>query len=108
MSTVNTLESPKTQQASNLEHALKYASMGLRVFPLQPGTKRPSTEHGVKDATTDPATINAWWTENPDAGIGLAPDLKVGGACFLEFDQKPPSRNFRLRKTPPERRGSGD
>ncbi len=94
LSTTNTLESPKTQQANNLEHALKYASMGLRVFPLQPGTKIPATANGVNDATTDPATITEWWTDAPGASIGLAPELRVGGACFLEFDQKPTLREW--------------
>ena len=73
LSTTNTLESPKTQQASNLEHALKYASMGLRVFPLQPGTKIPATANGVNDATTDPATITEWWTDTPGGEYRSSP-----------------------------------
>jgi hypothetical protein len=64
--------------------------MGLRVFPLQPGTKIPMTAHGVKDATDDPLVIKDWWTGTPDAGIGLAARAEqVGDACFLEFDQRP-------------------
>jgi len=46
--------------------------MGLRVFPLQPGTKIPMTAHGLKDATDDAALIKEWWTRTPEAGIGLA------------------------------------
>lgn len=73
-----------------LDEALNYANMGLAVFPLQPGTKRPMTAHGVKDATTDPAVITEWWTRTPDAGIGLAARAeRVGDPCFLEFDQQP-------------------
>jgi hypothetical protein len=75
---------------TNLEYALQYAEMGLRVFPLQPGTKRPLTEHGVKDATGDPKLITKWWTEMPNAGVGLAARAQhPGDPCFLEFDQRP-------------------
>lgn len=81
-----------------IDEALKYASMGLRVFPLQPGTKRPMTEHGVKDATDDSALIKKWWNENPEAGIGLAARAeKVGDPCFLEFDQKPSLKDWTKR-----------
>ncbi len=90
MLSTNTVKSPKTEPITNLEWALKYASMGLRVFPLQPSTKVPMTAHGVKDATDNPLVIKEWWTETPDAGIGLAARAeKVGDPCFLEFDQKP-------------------
>ncbi|MGB2664923.1 MAG: bifunctional DNA primase/polymerase, partial [Candidatus Acidiferrum sp.] len=68
---------------------MSYAQMGLRVFPLQPGTKIPATVNGVKDASRDEAQIRAWWTANTDYGVALAPEFKVGGACFLEFDQRP-------------------
>lgn len=53
--------------------ALWYASIGVPVFPIQPGGKRPYPgSHGCKDATTDPAQVTAWWTANPDANIGIA------------------------------------
>ena len=71
LSTTNGLESPKTQQANNLEHALKYASMGLRVFPLQPGTKHAMTEHGVKDASGSESLIRAWWSYFKSAEIAM-------------------------------------
>jgi bifunctional DNA primase/polymerase-like protein len=75
---------------TNLDYALGYAKMGLIVFPIQPGTKRPMTEHGVKDATGVESKIREWWTKYPDAGIGLAARAQhVGDPCFLEFDQKP-------------------
>src|SRR5262245_4099309 len=55
------------------EAALAYARMGWSVFPLAPRTKEPLRgSHGFKDATTDPATIERWWQEHPDANIGLA------------------------------------
>jgi len=95
MLSTNNTDSPKSQPASNLEWALKYASMGLVVFPLQPGTKRPMTEHGVKDATGRESLIREWWTKYPDAGIGLAARAQhVGDPCFLEFDQKPTLKDW--------------
>ena len=54
--------------------ALAYAASGLRVFPVLAGRKEPATPHGVKDATTDPATIEAYWAAIP---------YLIGVACGL-------------------------
>jgi hypothetical protein len=35
------------------EPALRYAVLGLPVFPCQPGGKTPATGQGFKEATTD-------------------------------------------------------
>ena len=53
--------------------ALRYAAIGdgLKVLQLIPGTKRPATEHGVNDATADPAVIDGWYARNRAAGVGL-------------------------------------
>ena len=67
--------------------ALKYARRGLHVLPLhaiangncscgsgveckRPG-KHARTPNGVKDATTDRKTIEAWWNRWPNAKVGL-------------------------------------
>ena len=55
-----------------LEAALQYAAWGYPVFPIKPLRKEPATDHGFKDATTDPDQIRKWWTENPNYNIGLA------------------------------------
>ncbi|MFJ8023006.1 phage/plasmid primase, P4 family [Streptomyces sp. NPDC096311] len=55
-----------------LRAALTYARMGWAIFPLRPLSKVPATQNGFKDATTDPAVITTWWTENPNANIGIA------------------------------------
>lgn len=64
--------------------ALLYATAGLEIFPLHPD-KTPRTANGMKDATTDPATIDTWWTTWPNALIGcrIPPDVVV-----LDVDPK--------------------
>ena len=71
-----------------LDHALRYASRGLRVLPLVPGEKRPINPGGCTMATTDEQKIRAWWHKYPQAGIGLVP-----GPDFwvLDVDSKPPT-----------------
>ncbi|MEI7827898.1 MAG: bifunctional DNA primase/polymerase, partial [Euryarchaeota archaeon] len=56
---------------SKLDAALTYAKEGFAVFPLKADGKTPLTKHGHKDATTDEAQIRAWWTNEPNANIGL-------------------------------------
>lgn len=52
--------------------AESYARMGLCVFPIAPRSKVPLTPRGVHDATTDLHQIGAWWSQWPDANIGIA------------------------------------
>jgi hypothetical protein len=52
--------------------AFQYASLGYKVFPCLPGSKKPMTEHGFHDATTDPEQIRAWWEKAPDANVAIA------------------------------------
>ena len=74
--------------------ALAYARLGYRVLPLDHPVstnvsqgrgmlcscgdpacgavgKHPLTVHGLKDATSDPARLDAWWQRWPQANIGL-------------------------------------
>lgn len=69
---------------SMLEAALGYAAKGAPVFPCNPD-KSPLTARGFKDATTDETQIRAWWTQNPDALIGI-PTGEVSGIDTLDFD----------------------
>ncbi|HEY7822781.1 MAG TPA: bifunctional DNA primase/polymerase, partial [Acidimicrobiia bacterium] len=55
-----------------LEAALRYASWGWHVLPLQPNSKIPATAHGVHDATVDPEQIRKWWSRDPEMNIGVA------------------------------------
>jgi hypothetical protein len=83
-----------------LEAALDYARRGWPVFPLfepivdgcscgAPGCssagKHPRTRRGLKDATTDQATIQKWWNDWPSAGIGI-PTGKPAGFIVLDID----------------------
>jgi Virulence-associated protein E/Bifunctional DNA primase/polymerase, N-terminal/Primase C terminal 2 (PriCT-2) len=53
--------------------AREYIERGWPIFRLAPGAKVPMKgSHGHRDATTDRATIERWWTETPNANIGLA------------------------------------
>lgn len=45
---------------------------GWQVHPLKPGDKIPITPHGKNDATTDAEQIRAWWTQVPNANVGIA------------------------------------
>ena len=62
--------------------AARYAAHGWHIFPCQPRAKEPATGRGFHDATRDPATIERWWTETPDANIGLHP----GPSGFVVID----------------------
>lgn len=51
--------------------AAQYAAAGIPVFPIVPGEKRPLTEHGLYDASTDVAKVRRWWTDWPEANIAM-------------------------------------
>jgi hypothetical protein len=49
--------------------------------------KHPRTPHGVKDATTDEAIIRRWWTQWPDANIGIATGA-ISNLVVLDIDPR--------------------
>jgi hypothetical protein len=51
--------------------ALALARRGLPVFPCRCVDKRPLTDNGFKDASTDQEQVRHWWTEWPRAYIGV-------------------------------------
>lgn len=67
-----------------LAAALAYAELGYPVFPCAPHSKKPLTEHGFLDASTDPEVIERWWTANPQANIGIPTE----GLVIIDVDGK--------------------
>ena len=55
-----------------LEEALQFAGRGWPVFRLSAHKVPFKGSHGHLDATTDAGQITKWWTEKPQANIGLA------------------------------------
>jgi putative DNA primase/helicase len=67
--------------------AILCAKRGWHVFPCSPADKKPLTEHGLKDATRDSATIKRWWTQWPRAMIGIRTGPESGFfAIDLDLD----------------------
>ena len=67
--------------------ARAYAYMGYRVLPLAPGEKRPHpglVPHGLKGASLEAATLEAWWRTCPRCGVGL---LAPEGVLVLDVDE---------------------
>ena len=63
------------------------------MFPCN-SIKEPLTEHGVIEASTDPAKIEAWWGRWPRANIGM----NVGDAGFMVVDFDPGSSQTELER----------
>jgi hypothetical protein len=63
------------------EWALRYASLGWRVFPVVAGGKRPLYRGWQRGATTDPEQVARYWRADPGPNIGI-----VCGATFDAFD----------------------
>lgn len=70
-----------------LARALAYARRGWPVFPCKPDRKEPATPHGIKDATTDPGRITAWWTAVPGRNVAIA--TGAPGPDVLDVDVRP-------------------
>jgi Bifunctional DNA primase/polymerase, N-terminal len=81
-----------------LPAALAYAAACWPAFPTRPDDpscpggrdcpcKRPLTEHGCLDATTDPDVIRAWWRRWPLANVSIA--TGAPGPDVLDVDVKP-------------------
>ena len=83
-----------TLAANNLAEAMRLAARGWAVFPVAPGTKRPyAGGTGCSEATMTPDRVREWWTERPNADIGVNAgmsslvvvdvDIKGGGPVSL-------------------------
>lgn len=70
---------------NGLDRALAAAALDWHLIPCG-ADKRPLTKHGLKDATTDPAAIRAWWKKHPDALPGVV--AGPSGLAIADFDVK--------------------
>ena len=57
---------------------LRYANLGIPVFPCVPGGKQPLTPNGFHDATSSARVVHDWWQRTPDANIGLPTGARTG------------------------------
>lgn len=62
----------ETAANPRLLSALAYVKRGFAVLPCAPGEKRPATRHGVKDATTDKASVIRTWSVQGNANVAIA------------------------------------
>jgi hypothetical protein len=60
-----------SQPRTKLDFALHYARMGIRVFPVVEGTKKPAVDDWPNLATTDEKQVRTWWREGTH-NIGIA------------------------------------
>lgn len=70
-----------------LNAALSYASRGWPVFPCRRRGKEPLVPGGFKAATTDAATIRAWWRRYAQPNIGM-PTGRPSGIVVLDVDPR--------------------
>jgi hypothetical protein len=64
-----------------------YVSIGWKVFPLQPGSKRPfDGSRGVIDATDDALAIDVWHARAPDSNIAVA--CGASGLMVVDLDPR--------------------
>jgi len=64
-----------------LNAALRCAARGWPVLPVKARGKVPLTEHGLHDASLDPAQVKEWWGRWPRSNVGLRT-----GAAFDVLD----------------------
>lgn len=55
---------------NHCEAGLRIARLGYPVFPVDE-RKRPLTNNGCHDASTDPSVVERYWKQSPNANIGL-------------------------------------
>lgn len=78
----------QTITSINMDAATAYTQMlGWHIFPIHYKSKVPVTKNGFKDATNNIEQIKKWWTEYPNANIGL-PTGKINDIIVIDVDPR--------------------
>lgn len=72
-----------------LARALHLARAGFVVFPCRPNSKRPGTNNGLLDATTDEAQIRTWFDNDRQYNLAVACGPQPNGINLLAIDVDP-------------------
>ena len=75
-----------TEQPQLLKSALWYARRGIAIHPLRPRDKVPTVTDWPDRASTDVATLRAWWAETPSANVGCVPSRS--GLVVIDVDPR--------------------
>jgi hypothetical protein len=67
--------------------ALIYVFDGVPLFPVNPMTKAPLVKGAFKSASSDLSCVEAWWSDHPNAMLGL-PTGGPSGVWALDVDAK--------------------
>src|SRR5436309_9906569 len=73
--------------------AIRYANLGIPVFPCVPGGKQPLTPNGFHDASSSTQVVHAWWQRHPEANIGLPTGVRTG-VVVVDVDVHPGGSGF--------------
>jgi hypothetical protein len=95
--TVSTMQRVAAEP-SLADAAIRYANLGIPVFPCVPGGKQPLTPNGFRDARSSARVVHSWWERTADANIGLPTgartavlvvdvDIHPGGSGFEAFER---------------------
>lgn len=74
-----------TQSATPASAASVLASAGVPVFPCVPQQKKPLTEHGFHDASTETSVVAEWWRRWSDANVAM-PTGFASGVDVVDID----------------------
>jgi hypothetical protein len=72
-------------KSDKLTFAKMYAKYNFTIFPCKVNSKKPAITKWQEAATNELATIEEWWTQNPDYNIGVVADKHI----VLDVDIKP-------------------
>ncbi len=81
---------PPIRLISRVDHnslktaALTHAKNGFYIIPLVENTKRPLISDWQNRATTNTLQIDSWWSEHPNANIGIA--CEVSNLIIIDLD----------------------